>query len=342
MFLAFAGLGSVLLAAIHLLLPSSGLNEALSTVPVIAQGLAFPLPGGLALVLMGMVVLLTVVLRPRRQGALSRRPALVTATCVALSGVLLALSATGVGLPSPRGNTEVDANASLVMVSWNALDHFDAESAEQIFGGLAADVAVLPELENRDGGAGAHRIQEALAGGGLDPTEYDIFESPPTGTHIAPLAVIVRRGFGIYASVAVEQVTFGTVHLVPPAGSGLPEIVALHTAPPVPRWMAAWEADLTRVRDLAQNAGGNSIIAGDLNATLRHGAMGGITSHADVLTSAPAVERGTWPATAPPVLRSSIDHVLIPTSAFAVGDAGVLDITGSDHAAVVTRIFFRP
>lgn len=336
--LAVGGLAMACLTAAHLLFPSSSLNEAVSTVPLIAHGLAFPLPGGVALVVAGVVTLLVAFPRTHR-GDPGRLLRMVAATCVTVSGLLLALSVTNVALPGPPRGDGTEGSTSFVLVSWNALDHFDATSAQQIFTTLEADVAVLPELENRDGrNPGVSRIQDALTKGGLNPQDYDIFDSPPTGTHIAPLTVIVRKGFASYESVAVEQATFGTVHLVAPAGAALPEIFAVHTAPPVPRWMAEWGTDLERVRDFAGDAGANAVIAGDLNATVRHGALGGIATHRDVLAAVPAAERGTWPASVPQVLRSSIDHVLVPVDVFSVGDARVVDIPGSDHAAIATTI----
>ncbi len=336
--LAVGGLAMVCLTAAHLLFPSSSLNEAASTVPLIAHGFAFPLPGGVALALAGAVTLLVSLPRTHR-GETGRLPRMAAATCVTVSGLLLALSVTNVGLPGPpRGNGTV-GSTSFVLVSWNALDHFDAASAQHIFTTLEADVAVLPELENRDGRtAGVSRIQEALTAGGLDPLDYDIFDSPPTGTRIAPLTVVVRKAFASYNFVAVEQATFGTVHLVAPDGSPLPDILGVHTAPPVPRWMAAWGTDLERVRDFAGDAGANAIIAGDLNATVRHGALGGIVTHRDVLAAVPAAKRGTWPASVPLVLRSGIDHVLVPVDDFSVREASVVEIPGSDHAAIATTI----
>lgn len=335
---ALCGLGLVVTATVHLFLPASGLNEALSTLPLIAHGLAFPLPGGVALVALGAVVLL-VVLRRRATSNQTRLPGVLAATSLVVLGVVLTLTTTNIALPATPRAAVAEGSAGMVVVSWNALDHFDGASAQQIFGTLGADVAVLPELQNRVGGAvGISRIEVALAEGGLEAEDFDIFESPPTGTHIAPLTVIVRKSLGRYESVAVEQVTFGTVHLVAPAGSGLPEILAVHTAPPVPRWMAQWRTDLRSVLHFAGNAGANAIIAGDLNATLRHGTIGAITTHADVLAAVPPGERGTWPATLPQSLRSGIDHVFIPADARVVGDARVVDIPGSDHAAIVATI----
>ncbi len=334
---ALFGLVLVFTATVHLFFPASGLNEALSTLPLIAHGLAFPFPGGVALVALGAVVLL-VVLRRRTTGSRPRLTGVLAATSLVVSGVVLAVTTTNIALPATPRAAVAQGSAGMVVVSWNALDHFDGASAQQIFGALGADVAVLPELQNRVGASGTSRIEGALAEGGLVAGDFDIFESPPTGTHIAPLTIIVRKSLARYESVAVEQVTFGTVHLVAPDGSGLPEILAVHTAPPVPRWMAQWRTDLRSVLHFAGNAGANAIIAGDLNATLRHGAMGAITTHADVLAAVPAGERGTWPASLPQSLRSGIDHVFIPAAALVVDDARVIDIPGSDHAAIVATI----
>lgn len=338
---AVAAVALVCLTAVHLFLPASGVNETVSTLPLIAHGLAFPLMGGLVLVVAGAVVLL-VGLRGGRAGGPTWLPRAVTGGCIVVSGVLLLASMTQISLPTfPRGEAEGDG-ADMVMVSWNALDHFDGPSAKEIFGTLEADVAILPELQELDGiGGGATRIRTALAEGGLDAGDYDIFDSPPTGTHIAPLTVIVRRGFGAYVPVAVAQTTFGTVHLAAPEGSGLPGIIAVHTAPPVPRWMSEWRADLTLVRGLVDGAGANAIVAGDLNATVRHGSLGALATHGDVLAGITATQRGTWPAAVPQVLRSSIDHVLVPVDSCNLGDTRILDIPGSDHAAIVTTILLN-
>lgn len=65
---------------------------------------------------------------------------------------------------------------------------------------------------------------------------------------------------------------------------------------------------------------------------------GGIGTHADVLARVPATQRGTWPAGVPQILRSTIDHVLVPVESCMVGDTRTVDIPGSDHAAIATTI----
>ena len=136
----------------------------------------------------------------------------------------------------------------------------------------------------------------------------------------------------------MEQVTFGTVHLVPLAGSGAPEILGIHTARPVPRWMPEWKADLTLSRALVEAGNSDVIVAGDLNATLRHGSLGGITTHVDATSSIHAASRGTWPHAAPRVLRSSIDHILVPVTGHSIKHAKIVDVPRSDHAAIAATI----
>ena len=55
-----ASLGLVMgsLAAVHLFFPASRMNGVFSTLPVVAHGLAFPLPGGATLALAGTVAIL--------------------------------------------------------------------------------------------------------------------------------------------------------------------------------------------------------------------------------------------------------------------------------------------
>ncbi len=96
-----------------------------------------------------------------------------------------------------------------------------------------------------------------------------------------------------------------------------------------------------RVESFEPSAPIFTIIAGDLNATLRHGKLGDVTTHVDVLSTVPVTRRGTWPVTAPQILRSSIDHILVPRNSYAVSDSRVIDIPGSDHAAIVTTILLE-
>lgn len=102
--------------------------------------------------------------------------------------------------------------------------------------------------------------------------------------------------------------------------------------------MNAWSVYLTTLSELAGQRSGEAIIAGDLNATLRYGSMGVLIRHGDVLMGVPVLQRGTWPHSAPRALPSGIDHILVPLNGYAVEAARVVEIPGSDHAAVAATL----
>ena len=323
LFLTLVGAAATVATFLHTFAPSSALNSSLSTLPLLAHGFAFALPLGAGLVAFTAVVMIIVFVR--RRGAWAR-PTLwgLVPALTALSGTFLVLSATPIALPAPLTSDAKSGPSDLVVVSWNALDHLDDNATDTIFNRLGADVAVLPELGS--------------AASGLDPDVYDVFESPHTGTAIEPVTVVVRKGLGVYRSVDIAQTTFGTVHLVPTEDSDLPDIIAVHTAPPLPGLMGAWRDDLTLVRQFTALNDGDVVLAGDLNATMRHGDLGAISTHADVLSASTEMASGTWPQTLPHALRSRIDHVLIPRNAYTVDDVAIVDIAGSDHAAIATSL----
>ncbi len=339
--LLFLGTVAAVLTFAHAFLPGGVINRTVSTLPLFAHTFAFPLQCGAALLVLSALVLIVILVRRRIRRAL--RPVWIAVPALAaLCGVFLVLSATNIALPTTL-DKELNSNSpDLVVVSWNGQGYLDRESARIIFGDLDADIAILPEVGDFNGDTpDLSFLQEELAAGGADPTAYDVFESPPTGTQISPVTVIIRKGFGSYRSVEIAQTTFGTLHLMPPEGSGLPEVIAVHTAPPLPGLMTDWRSDLKLVKDLAHPLGANALIAGDFNATMRHGDLSAITSHADAVGSIPGVTRGTWPLSAPQFLRSSIDHVLVPRETYAVHESRIVDISGSDHAAVVTKLSAR-
>lgn len=342
MLLLFLGIVAVILTAAHAFLPAGAVNRTVSTLPLFAHTFAFPLQGGAVLLILSALVLtLLGVLRQIRRTRVAvwvGVPALA-----ALSGVFLIISATNTALPTALHQETDSDSPELLVVSWNAEGHLDRESARIIFTDLGADIAVLPEFADFAGDAADLTfLQQELAAGGADPTAYDIFESPPTGSRIAPVTVVVRKSIGAYRSVAIDQTTFGTLHLLPPDGSALPEIIAVHTAPPLPGLMAAWRRDLTLVQNLVYPLGSNALIAGDFNATMRHGDLSAISTHADAVTTISGVTRGTWPSIAPQFLRSSIDHVLVPQDSYAVRKTAIVEVPGSDHAGVVTSVSTTP
>ena len=102
--------------------------------------------------------------------------------------------------------------------------------------------------------------------------------------------------------------------------------------------MGRWRRDLDEVRAYMDRERGRTILAGDFNATLRHGGLGSSPRWADALTSAGSRE-GTWPSSLPAALASPIDHVFVNSGASVVS-AEVIGLGGSDHNAVAARVAF--
>lgn len=104
---------------------------------------------------------------------------------------------------------------------------------------------------------------------------------------------------------------FGTIYLKS-TNEDMPDIIGLHTAPPLLGFMSNWNRDLNVISSNIILDNPKAIIIGDFNATLRHGALNHITTHEDVLDYLSRFRRGTWHSRLPIWMSTSIDHVLIP------------------------------
>lgn len=119
-------------------------------------------------------------------------------------------------------------------------------------------------------------------------------------------------------------------------GSGL-TVLGTHPAPPLPGWADAWRSDLRLVDAWARDQSGPLAVAGDFNANASHPGFrqlcageGGLRGCGSVLARPTWAPRDGWPD----LLR--LDHVL--TREVSTNDSGILDLPGSDHAAVWKRI----
>jgi endonuclease/exonuclease/phosphatase (EEP) superfamily protein YafD len=112
---------------------------------------------------------------------------------------------------------------------------------------------------------------------------------------------------------------------------------AFHAYPPLPLSTGRWRGDLEGLQGLCR-VGDGAIIAGDFNATLDHSALRAAT---DGCTDAAATTgqglQGTWPASAPGLLRAPIDHVFT-TDGLQADSVAFTEIGGTDHLAVVAQV----
>lgn len=225
------------------------------------------------------------------------------------SGILLLLSlilllfGTDKTLSSAPNKTK-----TLKLVTWNVANQIEAQHIERIFSHFDADMAIFPELATNSG--------------------------------IAPVTVIVKKSYGFYTEAKTFHTTrFGTI-VLHSRKQNIPDIIALHTAPPLPGLMEIWKQDLNIIHNQLASKYPKAIIAGDFNATMRHGALAKISSHRDALNALPPFERGTWNSQSPKLFNATIDHILLPKNHYYVRDLDIVSFQNSDHRCIFTEITF--
>lgn len=319
-------------------LPASGVSQWLSTRMPVAQAIAFPVPLGIALLVFVALVLLVALLfrsARRRRGRSSRMLAWFLAPVV-----LLGASGTGL-LVSPAPHYDpgerplIDFYGEMVtwrIVTLNSQDTFSRADLDQLMRDVDPDVIVLPE-------ASPERLPEITSGTAFAKNIYQPLESGYAGgrsQHIAPTSVLVHERMPEYEQVAVAATTFGSVKLA--NADSAPDIVAVHAAPPVPGYMGLWRSDLHRIIGSTDHQdSGHLVVAGDFNATLRHGPMTSRRNLIDVAQFAGNARQGTWPAVAPLGVRTPIDHVLV-SDEWSIVDTHVRAVGQGDHLALVTEL----
>ncbi|MCK7637251.1 endonuclease/exonuclease/phosphatase family protein [Corynebacterium sp. P7202] len=277
-------------------------GDTVTTWPLVAHLTAFPVLSGVGLGLIGLV------------GVFLRRFRALLA-----AGAVLVIAGAGNYLPVQQPSASDEDDSGLIVLEWNTGDAVTPEALGALIRDVAPDIAVLPEYT------------------GAVPAGYRSFVSGGM-----PVTVLTAEELGDYRAVGVpgsSEVTFGTVHVsTGHPGERTPDVIGLHTAPPLPGLMGRWRDDLGTVAGLAETHP-DALIIGDLNAVPRHGVLARTDTHADAVAAAPLFGSGTWPAALPGWARSPIDHILIPHG-WSVVDGGVrvLDTGGSDHAPVVAHI----
>jgi endonuclease/exonuclease/phosphatase family metal-dependent hydrolase len=128
------------------------------------------------------------------------------------------------------------------------------------------------------------------------------------------------------------------VRLIRPDGPDV-EVVAVHTAPPVPSAarVRAWSADLAALPP--PEAGLLRVLAGDFNATLDHAALRSVLArgYVDAARAAGRAGAWTWRPLRAPLPRLALDHVLVDPR-IGVAAVAIAAVRGSDHRALVADL----
>ncbi|KAB1643454.1 endonuclease/exonuclease/phosphatase family protein [Gulosibacter chungangensis] len=301
---------------------------------LISQAISFRLVMLICIAAALLVVLLLLLISRRIR-------ALLAVTAIALSMLLVG---GGVNYLS-RGITEstpaTGAAEAIRVLSWNTLGNEPGSpTIAQLAIDYDADVVMLPETTEDMGIEIAGLMSEA------GKPMWVLSNTGAPGYRAAETTLLISAELGEYQlnTSLGDTSALATVIAEPVDGEG-PRFVAAHPIAPTREYMEQWRSDLDW---LATICDGNTIMAGDLNATLDHlaglensevdGAVfGSCTDAAQDLGSA---QVGTWTSGRPPLLVPAIDHVM-STSQWETTGFEVIqreDRSGSDHRPVFAEL----
>jgi hypothetical protein len=237
-------------------------------------------------------------------------------------------------LNSAYDNLYEDPSASIV--SWNAGESLDAASLQTLLVENRADIAVISQSSSKEA-VQKENLETAIKEAGINPDDYQHFFAADSSNSYS-VSVLIKNDFGQYhvSDTGQNLLSAASVLMLEPDETGLPAVIA--AAPAAPHWgsMQQWREQLGQLADAAREK--EAILAGDLQATAQTGSLAALDTHADALRKLSKFERGTWPANLPSVMRADYTHVLVPVSLYNFEETALLQLAGSNHLAVVTRI----
>lgn len=296
------------------------------------QLISFRLVGLLCLAAALILVLILLLVSRQSRALFGTTAVMLTLVLVAGGGIYLVR---GLATNVPPTN----ADGSISVLSWNTLGN---EPGSPTIAQLAlereADVVVLPETTEDMG------IEIAGIMSEQGRPMWVLSNSGAPGYAAAETTILISSDLGEYQlnTELGDTSALATVIAEPVDGDG-PRFIAAHAIAPTPEYMDQWRSDLEWLSTVCN---GNTILAGDLNATVDHlwglGTTDGATLGEcfDAAQAAGAASSGTWTSGRPPMLVPAIDHVM-STSQWEVTGFEVItsaDRAGSDHRPVFAEL----
>lgn len=257
-------------------------------------------------------------------------PVLVPALVVAVVAGALVVPRAIAGPAPPAGGTE------LTVLELNAFEgHADVATIADLARSEHADLVVLPES--------GERMRSRVAA--LLPEYRTWTNVPPSAADVRGIVVAASPRAGDVTARRLDGDTRYPWAEMTGGILGPTRLVAVHLVSVVPRWIAYWPGELAMLARWCAPGGDPTpaMLVGDLNATPDHSAFrAGTAGCTDAATATGDSLVATWRANLPRGLGAQIDHVLTRPGADGSGPQArstqVLDVPGSDHRALLTRL----
>lgn len=257
-------------------------------------------------------------------------PVLVPALVVAVvAGALVVPRAIAGPAPPPDGT-------ELTVLELNAFEgHADVRTIAGLARSEHADLVVLPES--------GERMRSRVAA--LLPEYRTWTNVPPSAADVRGIVVAASPRAGDVTARRLDGDTRYPWAEMTGGILGPTRLVAVHLVSVVPGWIAYWPGELAMVARWCAPGGDPTpaMVVGDLNATPDHSAFrAGTAGCTDAATATGDSLVATWRSNLPRRLGAQIDHVLTRPGADGSGPQArstqVLDVPGSDHRALLTRL----
>lgn len=222
---------------------------------------------------------------------------------------------------APRASDSQD----VTVVAFNTVRNLDGTTMRQMIERFDPDTIIMPETSQRD-------LEVALQGTKF--SDYPHVSTPDLGG-ATPTTVLTSPRMGEWQRGNGPSTRFGSLALQSTTAK-VPTIIATHTSPPVPEHMEQWRADLKSLADY-DGLDEPIIVAGDFNATMRHGFLAELQTLRDAAVECGTANEGTWLANVSTSIAAPMDHVLVSPGIKVTG-CTTFTTNSSDHRGIAVSL----